>query len=148
MTRREFIALDGGAVAAMPVAAGAQPSGPATVGVLSPEGPTTGNVNGVVEGLRERGYFDGRNIRFEYRGAEGKYDRRSELSADLIHLKVDVIVAFVTKAAEVAKNQTTTIPIVMVGVGDPVGAGLAISLARPGGNVTGTSALALALVAK
>jgi putative ABC transport system substrate-binding protein len=127
MRRREFIALVGGAVAAMPVAASAQRSGTAVVGVLSPEGPTTGNVNGLVEGLRERGYFDGRNIRFEYRWAEGKYDRLSELAADLIHLKVDVIVAFVTKAAEVAKNQTSTIPIVMVGVGDPVGAGLAAS---------------------
>jgi putative ABC transport system substrate-binding protein len=100
------------------------------------------------EGLRGLGYVEGRNIRFEYRWAEGKYDRLPELAADLIRLKVDVIVAFVTKAAEDAKNQTSTIPIVMVGVGDPVGAGLATSLARPGGNVTGTSALALALVAK
>jgi hypothetical protein len=84
----------------------------------------------------ELGYVEGRNIRFEYRWAEGKFDRLSELAADLIRLKVDVIVAFVTQASEVAKNQTSTIPIVMVGVGDPVGAGLAPSLARPGGNVT------------
>ena len=68
MRRREFIALVGGAVAAMPVAARAQRSGTAVVGVLSPEGPTTGNVNGLVEGLRERGYFDGRNIRFDTDG--------------------------------------------------------------------------------
>src|SRR6201981_306057 len=148
MRRREFIALVGGAVAAMPVAASAQRSGIAVVGVLSPEWPNTGYVDGLVEGLRGLGYVEGRNIRFEYRWAEGKYDRLPELAADLIRLKVDVIVAFVTKAAEDAKNQTSTIPIVMVGVGDPVGAGLATSLARPGGNVTGTSALALALVAK
>ena len=148
MRRREFIALVGGAVVAMPVAASAQRSGIAVVGVLSPEWPKTGNVDGLIEGLRGLGYVEGRNIRFEYRWAEGKYDRLPELAADLIRLKVDVIVAFVTKAAEDAKNQTSTIPIVMVGVGDPVGAGLATSLARPGGNVTGTSALALALVAK
>ncbi len=89
-----------------------------------------------------------RNIRFEYRWAEGKFDRLPELAADLVRLKVDVIVAFVTQAAEVAKKQTSTIPIVMVGVSDPVGAGLAASLARPGGNVTGTSSLAAALVGK
>jgi putative ABC transport system substrate-binding protein len=70
------------------------------------------------------------------------------LAADLVRLQVDVIVAFVTQATEVAKNQTTTIPIVMVGVGDPVGAGLIASLAHPGGNVTGTSSLAIALVGK
>ena len=147
MRRREFIALFG-AVVAMPVAASAQRSEIAVVGVLSPEWPKTGNVDGLIEGLRGLGYVEGRNIRFEYRWAEGKYDQLSELAADLIRLKVDVIVAFVTKAAEVAKSQTSTIPIVMVGVADPVGAGLAISLARPGGNVTGTSSMAVALVAK
>ena len=136
MRRREFITLVGGAVAVLPLAAAAQRSGIAVVGVLSPEGPTTNNVKGLIEGLRELGYVEGRNIRFEYRWAEGKFDRLSELAADLIRLKVDVIVAFVTQASEVAKNQTSTIPIVMVGVGDPVGAGLAPSLARPGGNAT------------
>ena len=147
MRRREFIALFG-AVVAMPVAASAQRSEIAVVGVLSPEWPKTGNVDGLIEGLRGLGYVEGRNIRFEYRWAEGKYDQLSELAADLIRLKVDVIVAFVTKAAEVAKSQTSTIPIVMVGVADPVGAGLATSLARPGGNVTGTSSMTVALVAK
>jgi putative tryptophan/tyrosine transport system substrate-binding protein len=116
--------------------------------LVSPEGPKTGNVSALVEGLRERGYVEGRNIRFEYRWAEGRFDRLSELAADLIRLEVDVIVAFVTQAAEVAKKQTSTIPIVMVAVSDPVGAGLAASLARPGGNVTGTSSLAAALVGK
>jgi putative ABC transport system substrate-binding protein len=116
--------------------------------VLSPEWPKASQVDGLIEGLRGLGYVEGRNIRFEYRWAEGKYDRLPELAADLIRLKVDVIVAFVTKAAEDAKNQTSTIPIVMVGVADPVGAGLATSLARPGGNVTGTSSMTVALVAK
>ena len=139
MKRREFIALVGGAVAAMPVAASAQRSGIAVVGVLSPEWPNTGYVDGLVEGLRGLGYVEGRNIRFEYRWAEGKYDRLPELAADLIRLKVDVIVAFVTKAAEDAKNQTSTIPIVMVGVGDPVARGFVASLQQPGGNITGSS---------
>ena len=148
MKRREFITLLGGAAAAIPMTARAQGSAPAVVGVLSPEGPKTGNVNGLVQGLRELGHVEGRNIRFEYRWAEGRFDRLSELAADLVRLKVDVIVAFVTQAAEVAKKQTGTIPIVMLGVSDPVGAGLAASLARPGSNVTGTSSLAAAIVGK
>ena len=148
MRRREFIRLLSGAAAAIPMTARAQRSATAVVGVLSPEGPNTGNVNGLIKGLRELGYVEGQNIRFEYRWAEGQFDRLSELAADLVRLRVDVIVAFVTQAAEVAKKQTSTIPIVMVGVADPVGAGLAVSLARPGGNVTGTSSLAAALVGK
>jgi putative ABC transport system substrate-binding protein len=146
--RREFITLLGNVVATIPTAARAQRSAIAVIGVLSPEGPKTNNVKGLVEGLRELGYVEGRNIRFEYKWAEGRFDRLPELAADLVDLKVDVIVAFVTQAAEVAKKQTSTIPIVMVGVSDPVGAGLAASLARPGGNVTGTSSLAAALVGK
>jgi putative ABC transport system substrate-binding protein len=148
MRRRDVIALIGSAVAAMPIAARAQRSGPAVIGVLSPEGPKTGNVDGLVQGLRELGYVDGRNIRFEYRWAEGKFDRLPELAADLVQQRVDVIVAFVTQATEAAKKQTGTIPIVMIGVSDPVGAGLAASLAHPGGNVTGTSSLAAAVVGK
>ena len=148
MRRRDFITLLGGAAAAIPMTARAQRSATAVIGVLSPEGPKTGNVNGLVQGLRELGYVEGRNVRFEYRWAEGRFDHLPELAADLVRLQVDVIVAFVTQAAEVAKKQTSTIPIVMVGVSDPVGAGLAASLARPGGNVTGTSSLAAALVGK
>ena len=148
MRRREFIGLIASAAATVPLVAYAQRSAIPVVGVLSPEGPKTGNATGLVEGLRELGYVEGRNIRFEYRWAEGKFDRLPELAADLVRLKVDVIIAFVTQAAEVAKKQTSTIPIVMVGVSDPVGASLAASLARPGGNVTGTSSLAAALVGK
>src|ERR1700722_7027449 len=148
MQRRDFITLLGGAAAMFPKAARAQRTVTAVVGVLSPEAPKTGNVSGLVEGLRELGFVEGRNIRFEYRWADGKFDRLPELAADLVRSQVDVIVAFVTQAAEVAKKQTSTIPIVMVGVSDPVGAGLAASLARPGGNVTGTSSLAAALVGK
>jgi putative ABC transport system substrate-binding protein len=148
MRRRDFIGLLAGAVTNCPWQARAQRSGTAVIGVLSPEGPNTGNVNGLVQGLRELGYVEGQNIRFEYRWAEGKFDRLPELAADLVHSNVDVIVAFVTQAAESAKKQTTTIPIVMVGVADPVGAGLVNSLPHPGGNVTGTSSLAAAIVGK
>ena len=148
MRRREFITLAGGAIAAIPIATHAQQSASRVIGILSPEGPKTGNVDGLVRGLRELGYVEGRNIRFEYRWAEGKFDRLPELAADLVRLQVDVIVAFVTQATEAAKKQTNTIPIVMVGVSDPVGAGLAASLAHPGGNVTGTSSLAAAVVGK
>ena len=148
MRRREFITLAGGAIATISTATHAQQSTPRVVGVLSPEGPKTGNVDGLVQGLHELGYVEGRNIRFEYRWAEGKFDRLPELAADLVRLQVDVIVAFVTQATEAARKQTTTIPIVMVGVSDPIGAGLAASLAHPGGNVTGTSSLAAAVVGK
>ena len=148
MRRREFITLTASAIAAISTATRAQQSMPRVVGVLSPEGPKTGNVDGLVQGLRELGYVDGRNIRFEYRWAEGKFDRLPELAADLVRLQVDVIVAFVTQATEAARKQTSTIPIVMVGVSDPIGAGLAASLAHPGGNVTGTSSLAAAVVGK
>ncbi len=148
MRRRDFIALLGAAAAATPISAHAQRAGVAVVGVLSPEGPKTGNVDGLVQGLRDLGYVEGRNVRFEYKWAEGNFERLPELAADLVRLPVDVIVAFVTQATEAAKKQTSTIPIVMVGVSDPVGAGLAASLAHPGGNVTGTSSLAAAVVGK
>jgi putative tryptophan/tyrosine transport system substrate-binding protein len=148
MRRREFIGLLAGAAASFPETICAQRSTIAVVGVLSPEGPHTGNVSGLVQGLRELGYVEGQNIRFEYRWAEGKFDRLPDLAADLIRSKVDVIVTFVTDATEVAKKLTNTIPIVMVGVADPVGAGFVASLSHPGGNVTGTSSLAAALVGK
>jgi putative ABC transport system substrate-binding protein len=93
--------------------------------------------------LRERGYIEGQNIAIEYRYAEGKIDRLPELAAELVRLKVDIIVAAGgTRVVRTAKNATKTIPIVMVGSGgDPVVAGLVESLARPGGNVTGLTLL-------
>jgi len=118
------------------------------IGILSPEEPTTGDVEGLRAGLRERGYIEGRNIRFEYRWAWGQFERLSDLAAELVGLNVDVIVTYVTQASLDAKKHTTTIPIVMVGVGDPIGVGLIASLAHPGGNVTGTSSLAAAIVGK
>jgi putative ABC transport system substrate-binding protein len=93
-------------------------------------------------GLRERGYGEGTNIIVEYRFAEGKLERLPELASELVKLDVTVIAAATTRAMLAAKKATTTIPIVMVGASDPLGAGLVASLARPGGNVTGLSLLA------
>jgi len=94
------------------------------------------------QGLRELGYVDGKNIAIEYRDAEGKIERYSDLASELVSLKVDVIFTSSTPGAMAAKNATKTIPIVFTSVGDPVGIGLVASLARPGGNITGLSTLA------
>ena len=98
--------------------------------------------------LGKLGWIEGKNIAIEYRFAEQKNERVPELAADLVRLKVDLIVATATPEALAAKRATTTIPIVMVSAGDPVAAGLVVSLARPGGNVTGLSALATELNTK
>ena len=100
------------------------------------------------QGLRELGYVEGRNIALEPRWAEGKYDRYPALAADLVRSKVDVIVAWSGQATKAAQEATRTIPIVMSLVNDPVGSGLVASLARPGGNVTGTTVMAPDVVGK
>jgi putative ABC transport system substrate-binding protein len=100
------------------------------------------------EGLRDLGYVEGKNIIIEYRNAEGKIERYSDLVADLVGLKVDVIFTSSTPGALAAKNATKTIPIVFTNVGDPVANGLVASLARPGGNITGRSTLAPELSGK
>ena len=103
---------------------------------------------GFRQGLRDLGYVEGRNVVIEYRAAEGKWDRLPALAAELVALKVDVILASGTPAAMAAKRATRTIPIVFAAIADPVTSGLATSLARPGGNVTGLSVLAPELVGK
>ena len=135
-----------------PLAAEAQqPTHVHRIGVLSGLGTTPGRdpfVEAFLEGMRALGYVEGQNLVLEYRGAEGQYERFPALAAELVRLQVDVIVAQGTPAALAAKHATTTIPIVMVGVGDPVGSGLVASLARPGGNITGLSVLSPELVGK
>jgi putative ABC transport system substrate-binding protein len=101
-----------------------------------------------LQGLRELGYIEGQNIVIEYRWADGNFERLPELAAELVRLKVDVIVALVTQASLAAKNATGTIPIVMVAVGNPVDSGLIASLARPGANITGTSTMTDEVVGK
>ena len=98
--------------------------------------------------LTKLGWAEGKNITLEYRFAEGKSERLPELAADLVRLKVDLIVTTGDPQASAAKKATTNIPIVMANAGDPVGSGFVASLARPGGNVTGLSNLATELNAK
>jgi putative tryptophan/tyrosine transport system substrate-binding protein len=141
MRRREFIALLGGAVVAWPVGASAQQAGKVyRVGVLSAGGAPPPELRAVLpDALRELGWIEGKNIVIERRYAEDQLDRLPELAAELVRLKVDVIVATGTLAPLAAKRATTTIPIVMSTAGDPLGSGLVSTLARPGGNVTGLS---------
>src|SRR5215813_4999655 len=137
--RRKFLATLGNAAVAWPLAARAQQGGKRyMVGLLSAGG---GGVqvalnSAFVDGLREWGWVEGKNVVFENRNAEDRLERLSELAADLVRLKVDVIAAAGTLAPLAAKQATATIPIVMTTAGDPLGSGLVASLARPGGNVT------------
>jgi len=153
MDRRTFLAGTGAVLLGAPLDTGAQEAGKIyRIGIL-------GNVpltdpggarlwGAFAEGLRDLGYVDGRNVTIENLPSEGKYERLPALAADLVRHKVDVIVAPAAQNVIAAKQATQTIPIVMVSVGDPVGNGLVASLARPGGNVTGTSFLTSAIVGK
>jgi putative ABC transport system substrate-binding protein len=116
------------------------------VGVLWPNPPAT--FDWVREGLRDLGYVEGRNISFEYRWAEGKLEQLPQLAAELVRLKVDVIVTLAPPAAVAAKNATSTIPIVFVAIGDPIASGLVQSLGHPGGNLTGTTRMLTEMSAK
>jgi ABC-type uncharacterized transport system substrate-binding protein len=120
------------------------------IGFLDPSTPSGMAV--LVDAFRQElgklGWIEGKNIAIEYRFAEGKYERLNKLAADLVRLKVDLIIASGGPSAEEAKKATTTIPIVMTSVGDPVATGLIASLARPGGNITGLSPLTTELTSK
>jgi putative ABC transport system substrate-binding protein len=141
MQRREFITLLGGA-AAWPLAARAQQAGKVPrIGFLGAASPSTfaSRLEGIRLGLRDFGYVEGTNITIEYRWAEGRYERLPELAAELVRSNVDLIITHTTPGSLAAKRATTTIPIVMALIGDPVVAGIVASLARPGGNITGQS---------
>jgi putative ABC transport system substrate-binding protein len=127
-----------------------QPKKVRRVGFVDAGSPaTTGHrAEAFVQGLRELGYVDGQNIVIEYRWADGKLESLPALIADLVRLRVDVIVSSATPAIRFAKEQTTTIPIIMAGVTDPVGVGFVTSLARPGGNITGLTHLSQDLSGK
>jgi putative tryptophan/tyrosine transport system substrate-binding protein len=119
------------------------------IGVLSPLDPgATWFSEGLRAGLADHGYVEGKTIQIEFRWAHGDFARLPALAAELVRLDVDLIVAGVTQASLAARTATRTIPIVMVGVGDPVAVGLVDTLARPGGNVTGTSTVAIDVVGK
>ena len=139
MRRRGFIRLIGGAVAAWPIVAHAQRTVLPRIGVLVPASPEP-FWSEFRAGLRERGFVEGQNIALELRSGQGKLDRLRDLADERVRLKIEIIVAHQTPAVIAARHATSEIPIVMGGVGDPVGTGLISSLARPGGNITGLSA--------
>ncbi len=142
MRRRTFIAVFGLATAAWPLGTRAQQGEKVyKIGVLS-AGSATPATHNVADALRELGYVEGKNLTFERRYAEDRLDRLPKLAAELVSLKVDIIMTAGTLAPLAAKRATSTIPIVMMAAGDPVGSGLVASLAQPGGNVTGMSLMA------
>jgi len=143
--RREFITLLGGAAAVWPVAAYAQqPARVPRIGIID-DAPMWHSFR---QALRELGYVEGQSINYEYRCSEGLPDRLAAAVGELVRRPVDLIAAYGTPPIEAAKAATTTIPIVMIGVGDPVRVGLVASLARPGGNITGNTVLSPDLGAK
>jgi putative tryptophan/tyrosine transport system substrate-binding protein len=150
LERRQFITLLGGATVLWPLASVAQQA--AKVPLICAL--VIGNTDPAEfwrlfrQGLRDLGYVEGQNIRFEFRSAEGQADRLPELAAELVRLKVDVIVTWFTPPAQAARQATREIPIVMADAGDPVGTGLIASLSRPGGNVTGIAAITAELAGK
>jgi len=148
--RRTFLAGAGAALLATPLAAEAQQAAKVPrIGWLSANlGASPHLKEAFRQGLRDVGYVEGRDVVIEYRDAEGKPERLPALAAELVALKVDVIVSGSTPGILAAKQATKTIPIVFIGTADPVGSGLVTSLARPGGNVTGLSLLAPELVGK
>ena len=154
MKRREFLAFLAVAVAIWPFAArGQQPGRTRRIGILSlgrselPD-PTFDINNAFLQGLHELGYTEGENLTVMRLSANGSSDRLRELAAELVRAKPDVIVANGTTAARAAKQATGTIPIVAIAMADPVADELVASLARPGGNVTGTTFLGPELIAK
>jgi putative ABC transport system substrate-binding protein len=125
-----------------PLPTTAQPPGKVyRIGYLAAIPPPAHLWEALLDGLRERGYIEGRNLVFERRFSEGNAERFPEFAAEMVQLKVDCIIAITTPAALAVKHVTTTLPIVMTTAIDPVGAGLVASLARPGGNVTGNAIL-------
>src|SRR5215831_6361427 len=127
---------------AVPLAAAAQPPSKVyRIGFLSTDPPPARWWDAFLDGLRERGYSEGRNLVFERRFSEGHAERFPELAAELVQLRVDCIIVPTVPAALAAQHATQTIPIVMTAASDPVGAGLVASLAQPGGNITGLSSL-------
>ena len=149
MKRRQFITLIVGAVVGWSLAARAQQPKAPTVGVLVVGSPGSEQFGRLLrDGMRELGYIEGQNIRYEFRSDEGKINRLPDLAAELVRLKVDIIVTWFTPPALAAKQATREIPIVIALAGNPVENGLVETLDRPGGNVTGMSGVGAELASK
>jgi putative ABC transport system substrate-binding protein len=150
MNRREFVALLSGAAVGWSVPANAQQAAKVPrIGYLAANLAASPHLRAAfLQGLRDLGYVEGRNIVIEYRDAEGTYERFPALATELVALKVDVIVVTSTPAAVAVKQATRTIPVVITWTADPVGSGLVTSLARPGGNITGLSFFSPELIGK
>ncbi len=149
MNRRAFISGISVGLLAAPLAAEAQQAGKIPrIGFLRAGPPPKSWVEGFQQGLRDLGYVEGQNIVTEYRFTDGSTGQLPDLVGELLRLKVDVIVASATAAAQAAENLTRTVPIVFAGINDPVGSGLVSNLSRPGKNITGTSLMSVDLLAK
>src|SRR5262249_12734747 len=144
--RRKLLATLGGAAAAWPLAARAQQSVSKMprIGIIDP----AAMWDHFRQGLRDLGYIEGRNIAIEYRSGEARPERLVAAATELAQLPVDVIVTVGSPGTQAAQQATATIPIVMIGIGDPVRAGFVASLAHPGGNITGNSILSSEVAAK
>jgi putative tryptophan/tyrosine transport system substrate-binding protein len=151
VVRRQFISALGGAAVAWPLTTRAQqPRRVYRIGVLTtiPAAAVAGSMNAFRDGLRELGYVEGQNLAIDFRSPAVSFAENPEVAADLVRSNVDVILAWTTPSAVAAHRATSTVPIVIIGVSDPVGLGLIASLARPGGNITGLSNIARDLSGK
>jgi putative ABC transport system substrate-binding protein len=151
IARRAFISGITLGLLSPPLALEAQPAGKVyRIGMLERTSPAinAANLDAFRQGLRDLGYVEGKNFVIEYRSADGRDERFPGLAAELVRLKVDLIVTRGTPAALAAKHATGTIPVVITGLADPVGQGVVASLAHPGGNITGVSAIVTEIYAK
>ena len=148
MRRRDFVALLGGGAAYWPLAARAQHPKVWRIGVLAPVPPMPAVLSAFRDGMRGRGYVEGQNLSIDVRWPQGSFDQDPSVVTELVNSNVDVIVAWATPAVIAVRRVTSSMPVVMAGVADPVRLGFIASLARPGGNITGLSAFAVELSAK
>lgn len=150
MRRREFLGVMGGVATVWPLMARAQPATARQVriGLITPTPLTPAMLSAFRDGMHQRGYVEGQNLSIAVRSPRGTFEQNPDIVAELVNGNVDVIVAWSTPALAAVRRATSTIPIVMVSVGDPVGSGFVAGLARPGGNITGISNATVDLSAK
>jgi len=148
MNRRTIMALLGGVAVAWPLAAVAQQPKVWRIGVLAQVPPTPAMLSAFRDGMRGRGYVEGQNLSIDVRWPQGSFDQDPSVVTELVNSNVDVIVVWGTPTMIAVRRATSTIPIVMTGLGDPIGSGFIASLARPGGNITGLTNISVDLSAK